>query len=93
MQESDGSGISARTDIERIPVESIPENAFTYACPECYAEGCAPASIKHSPACPRHRDAKRLTHVNRAKSEAERVAVAPVCLKELAESEEGYDTY
>ena len=93
MQESNGSGISARTDIERIPVESIPENAFTYACPECYAEGCAPASIKHSPACPRHRDAKRLTHVNDAKPEAKSVAVAPLCLKELAESEEGYDTY
>ena len=93
MQESSGSGISTRADIERIPVESIPENAFKYACPECYAEGCAPASIKHSPECPRHRDAKRLTHVNGAKPEAEKVAIAPVCLKELAESEEGYDTY
>ena len=93
MQESDGSGISARTDIERIPVESIPENTFTYACPECYAEGYAPASIKHRPACPRHRDAKRLTHVKDAKPEAESVAVAPLCLKERAESEERYDTY
>jgi hypothetical protein len=93
LQESNGSGISATTDIERIPVESVPENAFTYACPECYAEGYAPASIKHSPACPRLSNAKRLTHVNGAKSEAESVAVAPVCLKELAQSEEGYDTY
>jgi hypothetical protein len=93
LQESSGSGISTRADIERIPVESIPENAFKYACPECYAEGYAPASIKHSPECPRHRDAKRLTHVNGAKPEAEKVAIAPVCLKELAESEEGYDTY
>jgi hypothetical protein len=93
LQESNGLGISARTDIERIPIESIPENAFTYACPECYAEGCTPASIKHSPACPRHRDAERLTNMNGAKSEAESVAVTPVCLKELAESEEGFDTY
>ena len=60
MQENNGSGINARADIGRIPVESIPENAFTYACPECYAEGCAPASIKHSAACPRHLDAKSL---------------------------------
>jgi hypothetical protein len=93
LQESNGSGINARADIGRIPVESIPKNAFTYACPECHAEGYAPASIKHSPGCPRHRDAKRLTHVNDAKSEAESVAVAPLCLKELAESEERYDTY
>jgi len=93
LQESNSSGTGARTDIERIPVDSVPENAFTYACPECYAEGSAPASIKHSQACPRHTEAKRMTDVNGATSEAEKVAIAPVCLKELAESEEGYDTY
>jgi len=42
-------------------MEPIPESAITYACPDCYAEGCAPALIQHSPRCPRsnNHDSKR----------------------------------